>query len=51
MRIEDYPENTEISELREVIINLEKTQHWGAVELAKIDLYYLLKQREKWVKS
>ena len=49
MRIEDFPKNKEIEEIRKAITDLEKTHSWEEIMLAKTDLNYLLDQREKWL--
>ena len=51
MRIEDYPKNAEIAELRKTILHLEECNDYEAIIYAKTDLYHLLKKREQWVKS
>lgn len=51
MKIEDYPQNTEIAEIRKAILHLEQYNDYGAIMHAQADLYHLLKKREEWVKS
>lgn len=51
MKIEDFPDNDEIAEIRKAILQLEQYDDYGAIIHAKTDLYQLLKKREKWVKS
>jgi len=51
MKIEDYPGNDEINELRQAILELEKTKSWEAMVHAKTDLYSEIKKREEWIKE
>ena len=51
MQIWDYPGNAEINKIRQAILDLEKINDWGAVELAKIDLLHEIKKRDEWVKQ
>ena len=51
MKIEDYPKNAEIAEIRNAILHLEQYNDYEAIVHAKTDLYHLLKKREEWVKS
>ncbi len=51
MQIEDYPGNAEVCQLRLTVLGLEKTNDWGAVELAKTDLFHEIKKRDEWVKQ
>lgn len=47
--IKDFPQNDEIDKIRKAILDLQKEKQWGAIELAKADLYYILKQRQTWL--
>jgi len=47
--IKDFPQNDEIDKIRKAILDLEKEKEWGAIVLAKNDLYSILKQRQAWL--
>lgn len=51
MKVSEYPGNNEIYKTRQAIIDLEKTNDWGAIKLAKLDLYHMIKKREVWIKE
>lgn len=51
MEIADYPKNEEILKQRQAVLELEATNDWGAVKIAREDLYGMIKEKEKWIKE
>lgn len=49
MKSSDYPGNGEITLTRKAVLNLQNTQDWQALEMAKSDLYFLIKKRQAWL--
>ena len=51
METDNYPGNEEIKLQRISVLELEATNDWGAVKLAREDLYALVKEKEKWLEN
>lgn len=45
---DDYPGNEDIRQQRQAVLDLERSEDWQALEMAKKDLYSMVKAKEKW---
>jgi len=51
MKTDNYPKNKEIQEQKTTILELKTTNNWGAVNLTRDDLNFMLQEKEKWLNN
>jgi len=51
MEIDNYPGNKDIILQRQAILELEKSKDPQALQLAKLDLYAMVKQKRQWLQE
>lgn len=49
MESDNYPKNKEILKQRITILELEVTNDWGAVKMARDDLYGMILEKKDWL--
>ena len=51
MKIADYPKNKDIQVQRTAISELIAIKDWGAVKMARDELYDMIVEKEQWLKE